>query len=50
MNIDSKKPDQKTLLTTKTFAAKYRNKSEIYRFIVVDVGYYLAHPDCHTIY
>ena len=41
---------QRTRITTKEFAAKFRSKTEVYTFLTVDVGAYLPPPECLTIY
>ena len=37
-------------ITTNTFAAKFRSKTEVYSFLMVDVGAYLPPRDAVTIY
>ena len=40
----------KTTITTKEFAAKFRSKTEVYKFITIDVNAYMAPPECVNIY
>jgi len=47
MQIGEKKDDN---LTQKEFAAKFRTKGEVYRFLDYDVDVYLPPSDCVTIY
>jgi hypothetical protein len=41
---------QNEKVTQKSFAAKFRTKGEIYRFLDYDVDAYLPPADCATIY
>ena len=40
----------KVRITTNEFSAKFRSKSEVYALLSIDVGAYLAPPECVTIY
>ena len=37
-------------ITAKEFAAKFRSKSEVYKFITIDVNAYMPPHECVTIY
>ena len=47
MQLDS---DQKTKITAKEFAAKFRSKTEVYKFVAIDVEAEMPKPECVTIY
>ena len=40
----------KDKITAKEFAAKFRSKTEIYKFMTIDVNAYLPQHECVTIY
>ncbi len=48
--MQAAQPKDKVTITTSTFAAKFRSKTEVYSFLTVDVGAFLPPRDVVTIY